>query len=83
MVTFGRQLYAVIAKDMLIERRTKDAVSAMLIFSLLVLVTFNFALDLRVEIMSAVGPAFCGPRSFWGAHWDSAEPSRSSATRAR
>ncbi len=56
MLTFGRQVYAVLAKDALIERRTKDAVSAMLVFSLLVLVTFNFALDLRTEIMSAVGP---------------------------
>ena len=54
--SFLRQLYAVLAKDLLVERRTKDALSAMLVFSLLVLVTFNFALDLRSEIMGAVGP---------------------------
>jgi len=52
----ARQLYAVLAKDMLLEWRTKDALSAMLVFSLLVLVTFNFALDLRPEVMAAVGP---------------------------
>lgn len=56
MVAFGRQVSAVLAKDLLIEARTKDALSAMLVFSLLVLVTFNLALDLRPELMAAVGP---------------------------
>jgi len=55
-MSYTMQLYAVLAKDLLVERRTKDALSAMLMFSLLVLVTFNFALDLRAEIMTAVGP---------------------------
>ena len=50
------QLLAVLAKDLRIEWRTKDALSAMLVFAFLVLVTFNFALDLRPEVMSAVGP---------------------------
>ncbi|HZT06804.1 MAG TPA: heme exporter protein CcmB [Chloroflexota bacterium] len=53
---YARQLYALMAKDVIVERRTKDAITAMLVFSLLVLVTFNFALDLRAEIMPAVGP---------------------------
>lgn len=56
MVAVGRQISAVLAKDLLIEARTKDALSAMLVFSLLVLVTFNLALDLRPELMAAVGP---------------------------
>jgi heme exporter protein B len=46
----------VVAKDVLLEARTKDAVSAMLVFALLVLTTFNFTLDLRPEVMAAVGP---------------------------
>ncbi len=50
------QLVAVVAKDLLLEWRTKDAVAAMLVFALLTLVTFNFALDLRPEVMAAVGP---------------------------
>ncbi len=51
-----RQLLAVVGKDALLEWRTKDAVAAMLVFALLTLVTFNFALDLRPEVMATVGP---------------------------
>jgi heme ABC exporter ATP-binding subunit CcmA/heme exporter protein CcmB len=50
------QLLALVAKDVLLEWRTKDAVAAMLVFALLTLVTFNFALDLRPEVMATVGP---------------------------
>jgi heme exporter protein B len=53
---YARQVYAVLAKDLLLESRTRDALSAMLVFAFLVLVTFNFALDLRPEILAAVGP---------------------------
>jgi len=56
MSVMGRQLYALVAKDFLLELRTKDALGATLLFALLVLVTFNFALDLRPEIMAVVGP---------------------------
>ncbi len=52
----ARQALAVVAKDALLEWRTRDAVAAMLVFALLTLVTFNFALDLRPEVMAAVGP---------------------------
>jgi heme exporter protein A len=52
----ARQLAAVVAKDVLLEWRTKDALAAMLVFALLTLITFNFALDLRPEVMAAVGP---------------------------
>jgi heme exporter protein B len=47
---------AVLGKDLRLEWRTKDALTAMLVFAFLVLVTFNFALDLRPEVMAAVGP---------------------------
>jgi heme ABC exporter ATP-binding subunit CcmA/heme exporter protein CcmB len=53
---FARQSLAVLAKDLRIEWRTKDALTTMLVFAFLVLVTFNFALDLRPEVMAAVGP---------------------------
>ncbi|MEA2641240.1 MAG: heme exporter protein [Chloroflexota bacterium] len=56
MGAFGRQIVAVLAKDLLLEWRTKDALTAMLVFALLVLVTFDFALDLRPEVMGVVGP---------------------------
>jgi heme exporter protein B len=53
---FARQVYAILAKDLLLEARTKDALAAMAVFSLLALVTFSFALDLTHELVSAVGP---------------------------
>jgi heme ABC exporter ATP-binding subunit CcmA/heme exporter protein CcmB len=55
-VATARQLAAVVAKDALLEWRSKDALAAMLVFALLTLITFNFALDLRPEVMAAVGP---------------------------
>jgi len=47
-------------KDLKIELRTKDAVSAALVFSLLVLVIFNFALDVNTPEMRRLGAGF-----FW------------------
>src|SRR5712692_10368880 len=44
------------AKDLLLELRTREAFTGILIFALLVLVTFNFALDLRPDVVDAVGP---------------------------
>jgi heme exporter protein B len=54
--SLARQAYAVLAKDLLLEARTKDALSAMMVFAFLVLTTFNFTLDLRPDVMAAVGP---------------------------
>lgn len=50
------QLGALVRKDLLLEWRCKDAVAPMLVFVLLMLVMFNFALDLRPEVMATVGP---------------------------
>ncbi len=55
-MTFFRQVGAIIAKDIAAELRTKENLSAMLVFSLLVLVIFNFAFDLKGVEMSALGP---------------------------
>lgn len=52
---FSRQVLALFAKDLLIELRTRESVGAMVVFALLVLVTFNFALDLRRELTALVG----------------------------
>jgi heme exporter protein B len=54
--SFGAQVYALVAKDLLLELRNRESVTSVLVYALLVLVTFNFALDLRPEIMDAVGP---------------------------
>ena len=50
----------VLWKDLKIELRTKDAVSAALVFSLLVLVIFNFALEANTPEMRRMGAGF-----FW------------------
>ncbi len=55
-MTFFRQVAAIIAKDLAAELRTKENLSAMLVFSLLVLVIFNFAFELKGVDMTAVGP---------------------------
>jgi heme exporter protein B len=43
-------------KDVLAELRTREVVNSSLVFSLMVLVLFNFALDLRGERVQAVAP---------------------------
>ena len=55
MTAFVGQVYAVLAKDLLVEWRSRDLVIAMIVFAFLALVTFNFALDLRPDMVSAVG----------------------------
>lgn len=55
-MTFLRQVWAIIAKDLTAELRTKENLSAMLVFSLLVLVIFNFAFELKGVEMNALGP---------------------------
>lgn len=56
MAAYLTQVSVLLAKDLLLELRTRDAFGATLLFALLVLVTFNFALDLRPEVMAGVGP---------------------------
>lgn len=56
MRAFGGQVYALLAKDLLLELRTREMFTGIVIFALLVLVTFNFALDLRPEVVRVVGP---------------------------
>lgn len=56
MRRFGRQLRALIWKELLVEARARETVLAGTVFALLVLVIFNFAFDLRVESVGAVAP---------------------------
>ncbi len=55
-MTFFKQVAAIIAKDIAAELRTKENLSAMLVFSLLVLVIFNFAFQLKGVNMTDIGP---------------------------
>ncbi len=56
MGTYLEKLLALYLKDLLAELRTKEVVSASLVFSLTVLVLFNFAFDLQVDRAQAVAP---------------------------
>ncbi len=55
-----RTAAVVLWKDLSIELRTRDALSAALVFSVLVLVIFNFALDVNTPEMRRLGAGF-----FW------------------
>ncbi len=49
-------IFALLWKDILLETRTKDIVVAVLVFSLLVIVIFNFAIDPTPQIVGLVAP---------------------------
>jgi len=48
-MSYLRRVAAIIWKDVVAELRTKEMFSAMFVFSVLVIVIFNFAFDLRVS----------------------------------
>lgn len=52
---FLRQVSAIVQKDIAAELRTKENLSAMVVFSLLVLVIFNFAFELQGLDITVVG----------------------------
>jgi heme exporter protein B len=56
MSRYFSQLRTLIWKDLLVEARGRETVLAGAVFSLLTLVIFNFAFDLRVENVAAVAP---------------------------
>jgi heme exporter protein B len=53
---YFRQVWAVARKDLLIELRSRDVISSAIVFTLLVLLIFNFALDLTGDTVRAVAP---------------------------
>jgi heme exporter protein B len=50
-----RQVFAIVQKDIATELRTKENLSAMIVFSLLVLVIFNFAFELQGVDITVLG----------------------------
>jgi heme exporter protein B len=52
---FARQVLAIVRKDLAAEFRTKENLSAMVVFSLIVLVIFNFAFELQGVDLTALG----------------------------
>jgi heme exporter protein B len=55
-VTFVRRTWAVVWKDVLVERRTKETVNAVVFFSVLLLFVFEFTLGADRERLAAVLP---------------------------
>jgi len=53
-MSFWRKVYAITRKDVLAELRTKETVSAVLVFTLLVIVIFNFAFGTQRDIIEKV-----------------------------
>jgi len=55
-IVFFEHVWAILAKDVRYELRSKQTWTSMGMFALLVLVIFNFAFDLHVDNKSAVAP---------------------------
>jgi heme exporter protein B len=55
-LNFLRKVLAIVHKDIAAELHTKEMISAMLVFSVLALLIFSFALDLRGETAEAAAP---------------------------
>ncbi len=53
---FWSQVRAIVWKDILSEIRTKESITSVLVFTLLVIVIFNFAFDSNSETMNLVAP---------------------------
>ena len=44
-----RKAWAIVRKDLALERRSREMLGSMFLFSLLVLLIFSFSFDLRIE----------------------------------
>jgi len=53
---FIRTVWAIVSKDVAAELHTREMVSAMLVFAVLALLIFSFALDLRGTVARAAAP---------------------------
>jgi heme exporter protein B len=54
--SYLRKVAAIVGKDIATELRTKEMISAMFVFSLLIIFIFNFAFDLRAESLQTLAP---------------------------
>ena len=55
-MAFLRKVWAIVVKDVAAELHTREMISAMLVFSVLALLVFSFALDLRGAVARATAP---------------------------
>jgi heme exporter protein B len=55
-MNFFAKLWTLVLKDLSLEMRSREMLSSMFIFALLVVLVFSFSFDLRLEEVSAVAP---------------------------
>jgi heme exporter protein B len=55
-MSYLRKALAIVAKDIAAELRTREMLSSMFVFSLLVILIFNFAFELRADNQKALAP---------------------------
>jgi heme exporter protein B len=55
-MSFLQKVLAIVQKDLAVELRTREMLSSMFVFALLVIVIFNFAFELRIENVREVAP---------------------------
>jgi heme exporter protein B len=55
-MNFFARLWTLVLKDLSLEMRSREMLSSMFIFALLVVLVFSFSFDLRLEEVSAVAP---------------------------
>jgi heme exporter protein B len=55
-MSYLRKVFAIVAKDVVAELRTREMLSSMFVFSLIVILIFNFAFDLRAENQRTLAP---------------------------
>jgi len=53
---FLGKVWAIVRKDMSLERQSRETISSMFIFALIVVLVFSFSFDMRVERASEVAP---------------------------
>ena len=56
MKDYLRPVFAILVKDLLLELRTRDILVSMVLFGLLVIVVFNFAIDPTPRMIATVAP---------------------------
>lgn len=55
-MAYLRKVLAIVTKDVVAELRTREMLSSMFVFSLLVILIFNFAFDLRADNQRTLAP---------------------------
>jgi len=55
-MSFFGKVWSIVRKDLSLEQRSREMLSSMFIFALIVILVFSFSFDLRVERASQVAP---------------------------